>query len=111
MVEATQFLTIYPQFSGVPLGAIQYQLDYAANNYCPSWEEPKKTDATMLITAHNLSMGWLQQAEIASSAAGIASGSGSRSPSGSDNDWSLTTYGRQFLLLRDTIYTPPLLIL
>lgn len=111
MVDATYFLSLYPQFSGVGLHAIQYQLNYAENNYCPDWNEPKKTDGTMLITAHNISMGWLQQADIASSAAGIASGSGSKSPSGSDNDWSLTTYGRQYLLLRDTIYVPPLLVL
>lgn len=111
MIDATYFLSLYPQFSGIELHLIQYQLNFASNNYCPGWEEPKKTDGTMLITAHNLSMGWLQQADIASSAAGIASGSGSKSPSGSENDWSLTTYGRQYIALRDTIYSPPLLIL
>lgn len=111
MVDATQFLAIYPQFSSVEIHAIQYQLNYAANNYCPNWEEPKKSDAVMLIAAHNLSMGWFQQADIASSAQGIVSGSGSKSPVGSDGDWNLTTHGRQYLTLRDTVYAPPLLIL
>lgn len=111
MVDATFFLSLYPQFSGVELHLIQYQLDFAANNYCPNWEESKKTAGTMFIAAHNLSMSWLQQADIASSAAGIASGSGSKSPSPSENDWNLTTYGRQYIALRDTIYIPPLLAL
>ena len=111
MISATQFLALYPQFSSVELHLIQYQLDFAANNYCSGWTEPKKTDGAMLIAAHNLSMSWFQQADVASSAAGIASGSGSKSPSGTENDWSLTTYGRQYIALRDTIYVPPLIVL
>ena len=111
MVDATFFLAIYPQFQTVDLHVIQYQLNFAENNYCSGWVEPKKTDAVMLIAAHNLSMNWFQQAEIASSASGIASGSGGSSPSGSSNDWELTTYGRQYLALQKTIFIAPISVL
>lgn len=111
MLDANQFLSIYPQFATVEQHLINYHLKFAAENYCSSWSEPKKTNAIMLITAHILSMDWIQQTEIAGNATNIASGGSVSNTSEKKSDWNLTTYGRQYLSLAETIFSPPIMIL
>lgn len=111
MVDVNYFLSLYPQFSVVDYHVIQHQLNAAENNYCISWPEPKKTQGIMLVAAHHLTIEWLQQVEVVSSASVVVEGSKINALSPKKIDWNLTTYGWQYLSLSETIYTPPILIL
>lgn len=106
MIPATEFLSCYPDFNVVPLNVIQYELDGAEACYFQGvWRRfPERyRRGVMLVAAHELTMRWQQTSEIAAAAASIASGQGGGNPTQSDNDFSLSHYGRQYLELAKTI--------
>jgi Protein of unknown function (DUF4054) len=98
------FLQQYPRFESVSPGAIQSYLDLAATAYCPVsvWGD-RALSGIALLTAHFLEMEWIQTAQTSGMATQIAAGKGVSAPASSDDDFSLTTYGRQYKLLKATV--------
>ena len=104
---ATDFLTRYPDFAVIDNHIIQDVLDTNAEIYCGGsvWlEYPiKRRLGVFLSAAHVLTMEWLQTAEVVGAASSLASGSTGRSPTSSENDFQLTTYGRQYLSVKASL--------
>jgi hypothetical protein len=48
-------------------------------------------------------MDWLQTSEVVGAASSLASGSPGRSPTATENDFQLTTYGRQYLSVKASL--------
>jgi hypothetical protein len=102
VVTLEQFLAKYPRFLPKSAEEIQAQLDVAKKVYAPSSVFGEIRDhAICLVAAHFLEMDWLQSAETLGVAVQVAAGGGGGSPTSSENDWLLTTWGRQFKYLRD----------
>jgi hypothetical protein len=103
VITNENFLAIYTMFESVDAMFITHALE-TSEMFCPLsvWGD-KQVKGIMLYAAHLLAMDWLQQAEIAAAATSIASGQSSRSQTSAQDDLDLTTYGRQFKLLRKTI--------
>ena len=111
-MNTADFLTYYPDFAVLDSHIIQNTLDVANDCYCrgtPWLNKPKMRDqAIKLITAHILTMQWFQTAEIVGAATSLASGSPGRSVSAGDNDFKMTSYGRQYLEIRARIPALPI---
>jgi hypothetical protein len=91
----------YNRFSSVDPLFIQGWLDAAALSYVPAslWGI-HRVAGIMLCAAHFIEMEWAQTIETSGNATAIASGSGARTPTGSTDDFQLTTWGRRFSFLR-----------
>ena len=111
-MNTTEFLTYYPDFSVIDSHIIKETLSLAEECYCrgsPWKNKPAmKNQAIKLIAARFLSMRWLQTAEVVGAATSLASGSPGRSPTSQENDFSLTSYGRQYLEIRKRIPALPI---
>lgn len=107
MITATDFLAKYPDFAILENHIIQDTIDTVSVVYCggtPWLQRPAKRETGICFaTAHLLTMNWIQTAEVVGAASSLASGSPGRSPSSVENDFSLTTYGRQFLQIKQSI--------
>ena len=103
-VTALEFLALYDEFEVLGIDKVQAVIDYAERNYCSakSWGG-KQRDGIMLVAAHALTMQVMQTSEMIGSTVSVARGQGGRSGSPADNDFQLTTYGRQYLALRKTL--------
>lgn len=105
--RVTDFLTRYPNFSVVDAHIIQNTLDMSSEVFCagtPWLEQPVKRElGVYLCSAHVLTMDWLQTSEVVGAASSLASGSPGRSPTATENDFQLTTYGRQYLAIKASL--------
>ena len=96
VVTSSGFLGIYKKFQTQDLVMIEFCLDQAKTlTPITLWGE-KRDLGVILATAHLLEMEDVQTASTASTAIAMASGSGGQSPSASEIDWQLTTYGRRY---------------
>lgn len=86
---------------GMETVELTYWLDYATT-FCPEKWKDRRRNGIILLTLHCLTMHALQSAEIAGSINQISKGSRS-SPSSAEDDYKLTFYGRQFLMIREAL--------
>ena len=105
LVTVDEFLEQYPIFEKTEFDEeiIEGYLE-TAESLCNSNWKKKQQRGIKLLTAHWLTMEMQQTAVTASMGATIAAGNQVRT-SGSEDDFSLTTYGRQYKHLRKTIPT------
>ena len=105
MVPAYEdFIALHEEFEVLGQQKVTAHLKYVANNYCAPRAWGKKQQAgIMLLTAHLLYMKWQTQAQVGGAAAKISSGEAPSTLSPTDKDLALTTYGRQYLELRNTL--------
>lgn len=105
LVEASEFLEQYQRFVNCSTEEVQRWLDLVEGNYCPAkiWGEEKAKNGIKLLTAHFLEMEWTQTAQTGSMATEVARGGTVSAPTSLGDDFSLTTYGRQYLALKKTV--------
>lgn len=103
VVSTDEFLDNYPLFykTRVDEEIIEGYLE-TAECYCSSKWNKKRARGIKLLTAHWLTMEMQQTAVTAGIGTTIAAGNSPR-VSGSEDDFTLTTYGRQYLALKKTI--------
>ena len=99
-----QFIALYEEFEVLEKSKVIAHLEHVANNYCApkAWGKKQQT-GIMLLTAHLLYMKWQTQAQVGGAAAKISSGETPSMLNPTDKDLELTTYGRQYLELRNTL--------
>jgi len=116
MVTADDFLFAYPKFAVKTSAEINFALVSAMQD-CPLARWGDYTDrGVMLKTAHLLSMDWYETAAILNAAIPLAGGQPAHSPSGAsgdsgEGDLDLTTWGRQFKILRKQVAGAPITFL
>lgn len=96
MITYSVFVTEFPTFATLEPHLIESAIRFAETNYCHNWVPLRQDYGRMLVAAHFLHMGWFAQAEMAGSATGIAQGQTATAPSQSDDDFSMSFYGRQY---------------
>lgn len=103
MLNSADFLTEYPDFDSIPIHQIELALKYGAV-LCPASRWGDKADfGIKFVAAHKLTMEWLQTSQVAGAASAIGANQSVSSPVGSENDFTLTHYGRMYLELRNTL--------
>jgi hypothetical protein len=113
MVLATDFLAAYPTFTVKASAEINFALASAIQD-CPFDRWGDYTDrAVMLKTAHLLAMDIYEMGAMISTAVPLAGGQASHTPSAvtgehGDGDLDITTWGRQFKILRKLIIGSPI---
>lgn len=104
MIASNDFLVRYPEMKPVPLDLIEAVLVEVEQD-CPlhTWKN-KQGRAVMLLTAHILTLRWMQIGEIAGAASVLASGGGGASAESlGQDDLERTEYGLQFKRLRSQL--------
>lgn len=102
-IDVGEFITQFGKFKDIPTHEIEWKLE-VAKTFC----NPKKWGTrwkfgVMLLAAHLLEREWQQTAITASMAQSIAAGGSVSSPVGTDDDFKLTTYGAQYIQMRDIL--------
>lgn len=114
MVTATLFLLAYPKFAIKAIAEVELAVAFAVQD-CPFDRWGEYTDrGVMLRTAHLLAMDWFETSAISGAAVPLAGGQPARAPGGSsgdDGDLDLTTWGRQFKMLRTQVASAPITFL
>lgn len=114
MITASTFLIAYPQFAVKDPAEIEWAIAQSSQD-CPLDRWRDYTDrGIMLKTAHLLAMDWYETAAISGAAVPLAGGTPARSPggaSGDDGDLDLTTWGRQFKMIRKQVAGAPITFL
>ena len=115
LINAGQVITRYPDFKTISSDIIEFAIQEAAmftnsSVWLASLEKARM--AQLFIVAHKLTSEWLQTAEIASAAAGLASGQSGGASSGGygASDFESTHYGRQYLALKKTLLSTPIFV-
>lgn len=113
MVTATSFLATPPfdQFASKAIAEVELAIAFAIQDCPPSRWKLYTDRGVMLKAAHLLSMDWYETASIAGAAVPLAGGTAARSPASSGDDLDLTTWGRQFKLLRTQVAGAPITFL
>lgn len=115
LVTVSEVITRFPDFKVVSSDIIQSAIEESStltSNTAWLTNPEKARQAQLFITAHKLASEWYETAEIASSAAGIASGQSSGRSGGGygANDFESTYYGRQYLVLKRSLISTPLML-
>jgi|GEM_PF-2716058 len=99
------FVEAFPRFSDRSHEQIKFWLN-VADIYCPSsmWGE-LRPQGLYLVTAHFLEMLDIQDIETGGKSIPLAAGTGGGSATPQQDDFSLTTWGRQYLFLRSGLQT------
>lgn len=107
MVTVTEFLIRYPELQPVPSQLIEIVLAESVQDCPPSLWSIKRDRGVMLLTAHILTLRWIQIGEVAGQAAMLASGSGGGGVevSSGQDDLDATEYGRQFKRLQSQLFS------
>lgn len=102
-ILVSDFITAFDKFKDVPSHEIEFKLGMASS-FCDrgAWKERWKY-GVMLVAAHFLERDWQQSAATAAMASAIAAGAPWSPPSGSDDDFKLTSYGAQYLQMRSVV--------
>jgi len=98
----SDFLAIYSEFRTLEESKVASSLQ-SAELYCPpKWGKYRK-QGVYLITAHRLTMEWLQKGAVASTAIAQAKGSASGNTMKSDSWLEGSVYGQEYIQLRKSL--------
>ena len=94
-----QFWQAYPKYESLKVDyeVVLHLINLAYSFVSDCWEQKKQYQAIGLIVAHNIEAGWVQQIAVSGAAGVAASGGNGGQPSGVENDFTTTHYGRMFL--------------
>jgi hypothetical protein len=113
MVTASSFLETPPfdKFASKTIAEVELAIVFAIQD-CPQDRWGDYTDrGVMLKAAHILTMEWYDTAEVTGAAVPLAGGQPARSPVTGGDDLDLTTWGRQFKMLRTQVAGAPITFL
>lgn len=99
-----EFIFLYDDFEIIPEEKVTAILNYVSQNYCSAsaWKEKRKA-GIMLFAAHLLTVKWMNKAQVAGAVTQLSSGTPPSPLTPTENDLKLTTYGRQYLDMMNSL--------